>query len=94
MDSKTSELFLFKLLRSNSNESLGLGLSGSIDTAKTSVFVCAIYKDSIAEKHGLIKVGDEILEINGNCVLGKAHSNVTPLIKTIKDLEMSILILR
>lgn len=94
LTSKENQLFSFKLMRSNINDSLGLGLSGNIDTNKTSVFVCAIYKDSIAEKHGLIKVGDQILEINGNCVLGKAHSNVTPLIKSIKDLEINILVLR
>ena len=56
--------------------------------------MCAVYKDSLAEKHGLIKVGDQILEINGHCVYGRAHSNVTPLIRSIKELEIFIIILR
>ena len=58
------------------------------------MFVCAIYKNSIAHKHGLIKVGDQILEINGQVIYGRAHSNVTPLIRNMKDLDVYLVILR
>ena len=87
-------ILIFKLKRNFINESLGLSLSGNLNLNKTSVFVCGIYKDSIAYKHGLIKVGDQILEINGQCLYGRAHSNVTPLIRNIKDLDIYIVIMR
>jgi hypothetical protein len=92
--SRTNELHIFKLERSKPNESLGLSLSGNVNLAKTSVFVCGIYDNSIAQRHGLIKVGDQILEINGHSLYGRAHSNVTPLIKNIKDLDVYLVILR
>lgn len=89
-----NRLFIFKLKRANLSDSLGLGLAGNVDAKKSSVFVCNIYKDSIADKHGLIKPGDQILEINGHCVFGIPHSEVTPLIRSIKDLEIFIVIIR
>ena len=89
-----SRLFIFRLKRKHPNESLGLSLSGNVNLNKTSVFVCAIYKNSIAHKHGLIKVGDQILEINGQVIYGRAHSNVTPLIRNMKDLDVYLVILR
>lgn len=92
--SNRSRLFIFRLKRKHPNESLGLSLSGNVNLNKTSVFVCAIYKNSIAHKHGLIKVGDQILEINGQVIYGRAHSNVTPLIRNMKDLDVYLVILR
>lgn len=89
-----SRLFIFKLKRAHPNESLGLSLSGNVNLNKTSVFVCAIYKNSIAARHGLIKVGDQILEINGQVIYGRAHSNVTPMIRNMKDLDVYLVILR
>jgi len=89
-----SRLYIFRLKRSHPNESLGLSLSGNVNLNKTSVFVCAIYKNSIAHRHGLIKVGDQILEINGQVIYGRAHSNVTPMIRNMKDLDVYLVILR
>lgn len=89
-----SHLYIFRLRRNYPNESLGLSLSGNVNLNKTSVFVCAIYKDSIAHRHGLIKVGDQILEINGQVIYGRAHSNVTPMIRNMKDLDVYLVILR
>jgi C-terminal processing protease CtpA/Prc len=89
-----SQLYIFKLMRTNPSESLGLSLSGNVNLNKTSVFVCGIYANSIAHRHGLIRVGDQILEINGHSLYGRAHSNVTPLIRNIKDLDVYIVVLR
>lgn len=89
-----SQLFIFRLRRSHPTECLGLSLSGNVNLNKTSVFVCAIYKNSIAQRHGLIKVGDQILEINGQVIYGRAHSNVTPMIRNMKDLDVYLVILR
>jgi C-terminal processing protease CtpA/Prc len=89
-----NKLYIFRIKRTNLTESLGLGLTGNSDPNKTSVFVCNIYKDSVAEQHDLFKVGDQILEINGHCVYGRSHSNVTPLIRSIKELEIYFIVLR
>ena len=89
-----TQLYIFKLVRTNPSESLGLSLSGNVNLNKTSVFVCGIYANSIAHRHGLIRVGDQILEINGHSLYGRAHSNVTPLIRNIKDLDVYIVVLR
>jgi C-terminal processing protease CtpA/Prc len=94
LSSTNRELCIFKLTRSTPGESLGLSLSGNVNLDKTSVFVCSIYTNSIAQNHGLVRVGDQILEINGQSIYGRAHSNVTPLIKNIKDLEVYLVILR
>ena len=90
----SSRLLVFKLKRTSLNDTLGLGLAGNVDAKKSSVFVCNIYKDSIAYKHGLIKPGDQILEINGHTTCGIPHSDVTPLIRSINDLEMFIVVIR
>lgn len=89
-----NELFIFHLKKKFPNESLGLSLSGNVNLNKNSVFVCGIYPNSIAHKHGLIKIGDQILEINGHMIYGRAHSNATPLIKSITDLDIYLVILR
>jgi C-terminal processing protease CtpA/Prc len=88
------KIYVFKLRRERADESLGLSLSGNVNLNKTSVFVCGIYANSIAHRHGLLRVGDQILEINGHCLYGRAHSNVTPLIRNIKDLDVFLVILR
>ncbi|CAF0710871.1 unnamed protein product [Brachionus calyciflorus] len=89
-----NKLFIYRLKRNFPNESLGLSLSGNVNLNKTSVFVCGIYPNSIAHTHGLIQIGDQILEINGQCLYGRAHSNVTPLIKNIKDLDVYLVVFR
>jgi hypothetical protein len=57
------DLFIVQLKRKNSNESLGLSLSGNINLTKASVFICDIYQDSISHKHGFLKLGDQIIEV-------------------------------
>ena len=87
-------IYIFKLTRSFLGESLGLSLSGNVNLNKTSVFVCGIYANSIAHRHSLIRVSDQILEINGQSIYGRAHSNVTPLIKNIRELDVFLVVLR
>ena len=87
-------LCVFKLRRERVDESLGLSLSGNVNLHKTSVFVCGIYADSIAQRHGRLRVGDQILEINGQGLCGRAHSNVTPLIRNLKELDVYVVVLR
>ena len=93
-DEQQPQIFVFKLTREHANESLGLSLSGNTDLNKTSVFVCDILPDTLAHKHGMFKVGDQLLEINGKSIYGRAHSNVSPIIRSIKDLTVYLVILR
>ena len=93
-DEQQPQIFVFKLTRAHANESLGLSLSGNTDLNKTSVFVCDILPDTLAHKHGMFKIGDQLLEINGKSIYGRAHSNVSPIIRSIKDLAVYLVILR
>lgn len=91
-----------------------MNLSGNVNITKTNVYVCGLSKDSLVDKNGEIKIGDEILEvnltiffsscipcfygllkkINGIEIYGRAHSNITPIIKSIQELDLHIVILR
>jgi len=88
------EILIVRLERSSKNESLGLSLSGNNDLNKASVFVCDIYPGSPAFKIGQFKLGDQLLEINGKVIYGRAHSNVTPIVRSINDLVVYMIILR
>ena len=95
-----SQLFLFKLTRNYSNELLGLSLSGNNSSSNAtgsksaSVFVCGIGDNSPAKRHGLVRLGDQILEINGQSLCGRAHLNVTPIVHNIRELNVYIVVLR
>jgi len=89
------DLKLVKIVRESTCQSLGLNLSGNMNLDKASVFICAIYPNSLADKLiGGLKLGDQIIEINGNVLYGKAHSNVTPLIRGIRELDVYLVVLR
>lgn len=47
------------------------------------VFISHIVKDSIADKHGGLKVGDKILAINDRSVEGLDHKRVVKLLKSV-----------
>ena len=57
------EIFIVHLKRNDQNESLGLSLSGNVNLTKASVFICDIYNNSIAQKNGFLRVGDQIIEV-------------------------------
>ncbi len=89
-----ANVLIFRLERQTPNQSLGLSLSGNNDHSKTSVFVCDITTNSPAAKYGSFKVGDQILEINGKVIYGRAHCNVTPIVKSINELIVYVVVLR
>ncbi|XP_039211167.1 multiple PDZ domain protein isoform X3 [Crotalus tigris] len=60
---------------------LGLSLAGNKDRSKMSVFVVGIDPNGAAGKDGRLQIGDELLEINGQVLYGKAHQNASSIIK-------------
>lgn len=83
-----------QLRRNETNESLGLSLSGNNNLSKSSGFICDIYPKSLAARHGGFRIGDQILEINDKVIYGRAHSNVTPIVKNLNDLVVNLVIFR
>ncbi|CAF1001759.1 unnamed protein product, partial [Adineta ricciae] len=76
------------------NEPLGLSLIGHRDPTKLAVFVCDIQPGSLLDRDSRIHPGDQLLEVNGEILLGKAHSAVTPIIKSIKADTLNFVLLR
>ncbi|KAK6323203.1 hypothetical protein J4Q44_G00055420 [Coregonus suidteri] len=61
---------------------LGLSLAGNRDRSRMSVFVVEIDPSGAAGKDGLVVVGDELLEINGQILYGRSHQNASSIIKS------------
>ncbi|RUS89458.1 hypothetical protein EGW08_002755, partial [Elysia chlorotica] len=62
---------------------MGLGLAGNKDRSKMSVFVAGIQPGSPAAWDGRIRVGDELLEVNGINLNGLSHLNASAVIKGV-----------
>ncbi|CAF4656488.1 unnamed protein product [Rotaria sp. Silwood1] len=90
------DLFFIDIKRNISeiNEPLGLSLIGHRDPNKLAVFVCDIQSGSLLDRDNRIRPGDQLLEVNGEILLGKAHSAVTPIIKSIKADTLNFVVLR
>ncbi|RWS31496.1 multiple PDZ domain protein-like protein, partial [Leptotrombidium deliense] len=73
---------------------LGLSLAGNRDRTKMSVFVCGLHPNGSAAKDGTVKVGDEILEVNGIVLYGRCHLNASATIKSLLGPVYKIIILR
>ncbi|KAM4640561.1 inaD-like protein [Discoglossus pictus] len=67
-------------LEKDKNE-LGLSLAGNKDRSRMSIFVVAINPEGPAGRDGRILVGDELLELNNQILLGKSHQNASAIIK-------------
>ncbi|XP_070564544.1 multiple PDZ domain protein-like [Ptychodera flava] len=86
------ELFLIELEKNEYG--LGLSLAGNKDRNKASVFIVGIRPDGAAAQDGRIKVGDEILEINGTVLYGRSHQNASAIIKGIQGNIVKLVIIR
>lgn len=51
-------------LEKSSTSGLGISLAGHKDRNKMAVFICGLNPHGIAKKAGMLKVGDEILEVS------------------------------
>ncbi|XP_076355047.1 multiple PDZ domain protein-like isoform X4 [Tachypleus tridentatus] len=73
---------------------LGLSLAGNKDRNKMNVFICGMNPQGNAACDGRIKVGDELLEVNGLVMQGKCHLNVSAIIKNLSEPVYKIILLR
>jgi len=76
------------------NEPLGLSLIGHRDPTKLAVFVCDVHSNSFLGRDKRIHPGDQLLQVNDEILLGKAHSTVTSIIKSIKSETLTFILLR
>uniref|UniRef100_A0A1I8GQ12 Multiple PDZ domain protein n=1 Tax=Macrostomum lignano TaxID=282301 RepID=A0A1I8GQ12_9PLAT len=75
-------------------KSLGLSLAGNRDPSVMSVFVCGLIPDGAAVEDGRLKIGDELLEVNNQVLLGKSHLNAAPLINSCKTKTVKLVVVR
>ncbi|XP_066510368.1 multiple PDZ domain protein [Hoplias malabaricus] len=77
------QLKLFELDCSKHSSGLGLCVTGSRDGARgrMSVYVSDFEPDGAAAADGQIRVGDELLEINGQVLYGRSQQNAAAIIK-------------
>ncbi|XP_043099362.1 multiple PDZ domain protein isoform X2 [Puntigrus tetrazona] len=89
------ELHMFDLDCGSRGSGLGLCLSGNRDGARgrMSVHVSEIKADGAAAADGRVRVGDELLEINGQVLYGRSHQNATAIINNAPD-KVRILLTR
>ncbi|VVC95750.1 inactivation-no-after-potential D protein isoform X2 [Leptidea sinapis] len=74
---------------------LGLSLAGHRDRSRMAVFICGIHPSGTAAKSSpAIKVGDEILEVNGIVLHGRCHLNASAIIKGLAGPVYKIILLR
>uniref|UniRef100_UPI00358F7E4F inaD-like protein isoform X2 n=1 Tax=Myxine glutinosa TaxID=7769 RepID=UPI00358F7E4F len=64
------------------NGELGLSLAGNKNRSRLSIFVVGVTPGGPAAQNGCIRVGDELLEINGQMLYGKSHQNASAIIKS------------
>ncbi|KAI0215440.1 Multiple PDZ domain protein [Lamellibrachia satsuma] len=86
------ELHLVEFERSGNG--LGLSLAGNKDLSMMSVFIVGIQQDSPVAHDGRIRVGDELLEINGHVLFGRSHLNASAIIKSVNAPIIKIILLR
>ncbi|KAG8185095.1 hypothetical protein JTE90_029707 [Oedothorax gibbosus] len=84
---------IFVTMVKGSNK-LGISLAGNKDRTKMSAFVCGMHPKGMAAKDGSIKIGDELLEVNGVVVYGRCHLNASAMIKSLSGTAYKILLLR
>ncbi|XP_050740153.1 multiple PDZ domain protein-like isoform X3 [Eriocheir sinensis] len=73
---------------------LGISLAGNKDRTVMSAFVCGLNPNGNAFKDGRIKVGDEVLEVNGNVIYGRCHLNASSIFKGIPGPKVKVIVLR
>ena len=73
---------------------LGISLAGNKDRSKMSVFICGLSPQGNAYRDGRFRVGDMCLEVNGKVLHDRHHLNVTSVIKSLPDSDVTFVLLR
>ncbi|XP_068583086.1 multiple PDZ domain protein isoform X2 [Cebidichthys violaceus] len=92
--SLSGKLHMIELEKGPAARGLGIGLSGNKDgsRARMSVHVADIDPRGPAGLDGRIRVGDELLEINGQILYGRSHQNASTIINNAPSKVKIILI--
>ncbi|XP_056265013.1 multiple PDZ domain protein isoform X3 [Pseudoliparis swirei] len=93
--SLSGKLHMIELEKDPAARGLGIGLSGNKDgcRARMSVHVAHIEPRGPAGLDGRIRVGDELLEINGQILYGRSHQNASTIISNAPS-RVRIILLR
>ncbi|GAB1610664.1 hypothetical protein Ahia01_001352700 [Argonauta hians] len=86
------EIFLVDLNRGSNG--LGISLAGNKDRSTMSVYVAGVQPGSAAFNDGRIRVGDELLEVNGQVLYGRSHLNASAIIKGLTQPVLKVVLLR
>ncbi|XP_022110255.1 uncharacterized protein LOC110989876 isoform X2 [Acanthaster planci] len=70
-----------KIVR-NPGEKLGLSIEGGSDTPKSCVYIQAIAPGSASHRSSRLRAGDQLLDVNGNCMVGITHGQAMNLLET------------
>ncbi|BES91019.1 PDZ domain (Also known as DHR or GLGF) [Nesidiocoris tenuis] len=81
-------------LEKSSTSGLGISLAGHKDRNKMAVLICGLNPQGVANKAGILKVGDEILEVNGVILHGRCHLNASAIIKGLPGPIFKIIVHR
>lgn len=75
---------------------LGVGIEvvGGLDTSLHSIFIYEIYKDGAVAKDGRLRVGDRILEVNGEDVTSSTHAESLQTLRRSTATSLRLLIVR
>ncbi|XP_074486314.1 multiple PDZ domain protein isoform X2 [Sebastes fasciatus] len=92
--SLSGKLHMIELEKDPAAHGLGIGLSGNKDgsRARMSVHVADIDPQGPAGLDGRIRIGDELLEINGQILYGRSHQNASTIINNAPSKVKIILI--
>ncbi|XP_077380128.1 multiple PDZ domain protein isoform X4 [Festucalex cinctus] len=92
--SLSGKLHMIELEKRTAEHGLGIRLAGNKDSsrARMSVYVADIDPQGPAGLDGRIRVGDELLEINGQILYGRSHQNASTIIDNAPSKVKIILI--
>ncbi|XP_038078979.1 uncharacterized protein LOC119746231 isoform X2 [Patiria miniata] len=65
----------------NPGEKLGVGIEGGSDTSKSCIYVKTIAPGSASRRTGRLRIGDQLLDVNGNCMVGITNAQAMNLLE-------------
>ena len=75
--------FLLLQLNTSFDKPLGVDVEGGSDTECPYIRISAIKPGSVAERCGMLKVGDELVEIDQHLMVGTTHNEAIDILRHI-----------